>query len=183
MHQSVKVILEYLPLVLFYICFKAIDLATAIAVLVGASCISTLLIKLIWKKVSKLLCLSTVIIALVGIAYAITGDTRIFKMKPTIIFTIMAFIISANMALKGRIYDARLGELLGISKKSVNVLSWLWLGYFISAAVLNEIVWRNFSDETWVNFKVFGFTGLNIIFICISLMYVNFISKKGHATK
>jgi len=30
--------------------------------------------------------------------------------------------------------------------------------------VLNEIIWRNFSTDAWVNFKVFGFLPLTMIF-------------------
>ena len=35
---------------------------------------------------------------------------------------------------------------------------------FLALAVLNEIVWRNFSTDTWVNLKVFGFLPLTLVF-------------------
>ena len=41
-----------------------------------------------------------------------------------------------------------------------------------SAAVLNEIVWRNFSTDTWVNFKVFGLTAINTIFALVSVVII-----------
>lgn len=183
MHQSVKVILEYLPLVLFYICFKIYDLHTAIFVLAASSCASAILIRIIWKKISVILCISTFIITVVGLAYAVTGDPRIFKMKPTIVFSIMVIIVVTNLVLKGRLYNERLAKLLNITNASVNVLSKFWLGYLILCAMLNEIVWRNFSDEIWVNFKVFGLTGLNLILVIASIIYINYCSKKKHATE
>ena len=31
-------------------------------------------------------------------------------------------------------------------------------------AVLNEFVWRNYSTDTWVSFKAFGFLPLTFLF-------------------
>jgi intracellular septation protein len=39
-----------------------------------------------------------------------------------------------------------------------------WGLFFFVLAVLNEIVWRNFSDDAWVNFKVFGIMPLTVLF-------------------
>ncbi|MGL4226294.1 MAG: septation protein IspZ, partial [Rickettsia sp.] len=52
--------------------------------------------------------------------------------------------------------------------------SWITLSYrtatfFFFMAIVNEIVWRNFSDETWVKFKVFGVIPITFIFILLQL--------------
>ena len=39
-----------------------------------------------------------------------------------------------------------------------------WSGFFLAMALLNEIVWRNFSTDVWVSFKVFGLLPLGIAF-------------------
>jgi intracellular septation protein len=39
-----------------------------------------------------------------------------------------------------------------------------WMGFFLFLAALNEIVWRNFSESTWVSFKVFGILVLSAVF-------------------
>ena len=39
-----------------------------------------------------------------------------------------------------------------------------WIVFFIAMAVLNEIVWRNFSTDAWVSFKAFGFLPLTFLF-------------------
>jgi intracellular septation protein len=36
--------------------------------------------------------------------------------------------------------------------------------FFIAMAVLNEFVWRNFSTDTWVSFKAFGFLPITFLF-------------------
>ena len=37
--------------------------------------------------------------------------------------------------------------------------------FFATMAVLNEIVWRTQSTDTWVLFKVFGLIGLTLVFV------------------
>jgi intracellular septation protein len=43
-------------------------------------------------------------------------------------------------------------------------LTWRWALFFLALAVLNEIVWRNFSTDVWVSFKLFGVVPLTFLF-------------------
>mgnify|MGYP000888323127 CR=1 FL=1 len=49
------------------------------------------------------------------------------------------------------------------------MLNKMWTGYFIFLAVLNEIVWRNYPTDVWVNFKVFGIMGVTIAFTIVQI--------------
>jgi intracellular septation protein len=39
-----------------------------------------------------------------------------------------------------------------------------WTAFFIAMAIVNELVWRNFSTDAWVSFKAFGFLPLTFLF-------------------
>jgi intracellular septation protein len=39
--------------------------------------------------------------------------------------------------------------------------------FFFALAILNEIVWRNFSDGVWASFKVFGILSLTMVFFAM----------------
>ena len=57
---------------------------------------------------------------------------------------------------------------MGLSKR--------WAYFFLFLAVCNEIVYRNFSDGVWVNFKLFGSTGLMLVFVVLQgIMGLTFI--------
>ena len=43
-------------------------------------------------------------------------------------------------------------------------LTWRWAFFFVFLAVLNEIIWRNFSTDFWVSFKVFGNMPITMVF-------------------
>jgi intracellular septation protein len=48
-------------------------------------------------------------------------------------------------------------------------LTYRWIGFFLAMAVLNEVVWRNFSEATWASFKVFGILPITIIFAMLQV--------------
>ena len=48
-------------------------------------------------------------------------------------------------------------------------LSWLWVAMFVCSAIANEIAWRNLSTDAWVTFKVFGLTGISLVFVILTL--------------
>ena len=53
---------------------------------------------------------------------------------------------------------------MGLSKR--------WAFFFLFLAICNEIVYRNFSDAIWVNFKLFGIMGLTFIFIFTQVFFI-----------
>jgi len=58
-----------------------------------------------------------------------------------------------------------MGEQMKLKPESLwTRLNLMWVGYFLVCAVLNLYVAYNFSEDTWVNFKLFGLMGLTIVF-------------------
>ena len=44
-------------------------------------------------------------------------------------------------------------------------LNWAWMGFFVFMGIVNLLVAFNFSTDDWVNFKLFGATGLTLVFV------------------
>ena len=52
-----------------------------------------------------------------------------------------------------------------MSDEAWKILSFRFAFFFIFLACLNEVVWRNFTEEFWVSFRAFGFSAATILFI------------------
>jgi intracellular septation protein len=76
-------------------------------------------------------------------------DATFIKMKPTIVNTLLGYVFESAFKL-----DAE-----GWRK-----LTFRWGVFFLFLAVVNEVVWRNFSEATWVAFKVWGIMPITIAF-------------------
>ena len=79
-----------------------------------------------------------------------------------------------GLALKKNFLQIYLSSLIKLNDTGWNILTKRWGIFFLLMALLNETIWRNFSTDFWVSFKVFGFLPLTIIF---TLLQQNLIKK------
>ena len=94
-------------------------------------------------------------------------------MKPTILYLIFTAILFIT-GYKGK---PAIKFVLGHSIKLREQDNWLQLNFrfmifFLAMAIINELVWRNFSENAWVNFKVFGALPLTLFFTVLQLPFI-----------
>ncbi|NBO19580.1 MAG: septation protein A, partial [Proteobacteria bacterium] len=65
-----------------------------------------------------------------------------------------------------------LGHAMQLTEEGWRQLSLRWGLFFLVLAALNEVVWRNFPTETWVNFKVFGLIGMSLAFSMLQMPFL-----------
>ncbi len=92
------------------------------------------------------------------------NDTFI-KMKPTIINSLFALILFGGMFFKKPLLRYALDSTLKLDDLGWQKLTYRWAFFFVFLALLNEVIWRNFSDNFWTSFKVFGVMPLTILFM------------------
>ena len=172
---SMKAFLDFLPLIVFFAVFKLYGIMPATAALVVATLISTLALYIKDKKVAVMPLVSAGLVAVFGIATLLADDPLFIKLKPTILYVIMGAILMIGVIFfKKGLIEYLLGNALELPQKAWRILSMRWGIFFMAMAVLNELLWRNLSTDTWVNFKVFGFFPIILVF---ALAQAPFIMK------
>ena len=91
-------------------------------------------------------------------------DPRFIKIKPTIINLLFAGVLFGGLMMRRPLLKLLLGEAFNLTEEGWRKLSMRWALFFLVLAALNEVVWRNFSEAAWVNFKVFGILPLTLVF-------------------
>lgn len=170
----IKLLSEFGPLIAFFVGYKlgGIQAATLYMIIVGV--ISALLFYIVNKHIPKFSLISTSILLLSGSITLLTGNPVFIKVKPTILYFVFGslFLITA---LKNRpLLKYMLETTIKMENKAWNKLSYRFASFFLSMALMNEFVWRNFDEASWVTFKVFGALPLTILFI---LSQVPFLMK------
>lgn len=96
-------------------------------------------------------------------------DATFIKWKPTIVNLLFAGAFLASHFIKGPTIVQRLmGEQMKLEPESLwRRLSFMWIAFFVVSALLNLYVAYSFSEEAWVNFKLFGMIGLTIVFAMV----------------
>ncbi|WP_341753674.1 MULTISPECIES: septation protein A [unclassified Candidatus Tisiphia] len=164
---------EVAPLIAFFIGYfygGSIQSATLYILITSIICVS--LCYLIEGKVSKSSLISSGVLLVSASIVLISGNSMYIKIKPTILYVIFAstFFISAvrNKAFLKYMFN----HFVQLEDKNWNILSYRSAAFLLFMAVLNEIIWRNFAESTWVIFKIFGAIPVTIIFFLLQLPFI-----------
>jgi intracellular septation protein len=113
-----------------------------------------------------------VVVVFGGLTLWLQDDTFI-KMKPTIVNTLFGSILLGGLffgkSLLGYVFDS----VFKLSDEGWRKLTFRWGLFFFVLAILNEIVWRNFSTDFWVTFKVFGIMPITLVFTMFQIPLIN----------
>ena len=146
--------LEVIPIASFFVSIKLtnIFIATLILMLLTVICLS---IKYFFtKKASYFLIFSCILLIIMGTLTITLKNPNFIKMKPTIMYSAFGAVLYFG-AQRGKIFIKDSFSGLVMKEQDWKVLSER-LAYFCAClAVLNEIIWRTFSENVWVNYKVF----------------------------
>ena len=181
--KSANFWMDFGPLLVFFISFQFFKKNNPdSAMLIAAGIFATLAVVVVfigwlkYKKVSKVLILTTVIIVITASLAIWSGNKVIFFMKPTIINILFAVTLMIGTFLKKNPLEAMLKQTIILPDSMWNKLSLRWGVFFLCMAILNEYIWRTQTESFWASFKVFGVMPITMAFM---LTQLPFIMKNG----
>ncbi|AEV35093.1 intracellular septation protein A [Pseudovibrio sp. FO-BEG1] len=112
---------------------------------------------------------SGVVVLVFGALTLYLQDELFIKLKPTIVNTLFGSILLGGLffgkSLLGYVFDSA----FKLDAEGWRKLTMRWGVFFLVLALINEFVWRNFSTDFWVDFKVFGFMPITMVFTMMQL--------------
>jgi intracellular septation protein len=160
----VKLLIDLGPLIAFFIAYGRAGIYWATGALMLATVAALIASWRLLGRVTAVPMVTAVLVVVFGGLTFYLDDPSFIKLKPTIINLLFAGVIVAGLATGRPLLKLLLGEAFRLTDEGWRKLSVRWAAFFFALAILNEIVWRNFSESTWVNFKVFGIVPLTILF-------------------
>jgi len=113
---------------------------------------------------SKMQVVTAVLIVVFGGLSVWFNDPKFFKMKPTIIYLLFACVLGAGL-LRGQSWlQYVMDGVMPLTDQGWIILTRRLAAFFFGLALLNELVWRLMSEESWVYFKTFGLTAAIFLF-------------------
>lgn len=178
-NPMLKMVLELGPLLVFFFgnlraewLAKQFPALTAIggplfiatALFMAATVLSLIVSKIVFKHLPIMPFVSGIVVVIFGSLSIWLQDETFIKMKPTIVNSLFGVVLLGGLlfgrSLLGYVFNAA----FQLDDEGWRKLTLRWGIFFLFLAVLNEAVWRNFSDAVWVNFKVWGTMPITIIF-------------------
>ena len=163
--KLLKAIVEYGPIIVFFVTYWMADLYTATAAIIIATLVVLVLSLIIERRVPVMPIVTGCIIIVFGGLTLWLKDETFIKMKPTIIQIIFGLVLLVGLYTKNIFLEKLLGASLKMERQGWVILTRRFAFFFFSMALLNEVIWRTQSTDFWVNFKVFGILVLTILFL------------------
>jgi intracellular septation protein len=185
-----KLLFDFLPIILFFVAFKVADASKAAAaafatshfgfmvsggvvgpdeapvllatvVVVIATLAQVALLAARGKKIDLMLWVSLALVVIMGGLTIWLHSETFIKWKPTLLYWVMAAALGlAWLVWRKNLIRTLLGEQLTLPDEVWKRLNLAWAAFFAAMGALNLWVAFNFSTPTWVNFKLFGIMGL-----------------------
>jgi len=161
---TLKFALELGPLALFFLAFWKFGIFVATATMMVAVLV-TLAVSYIKLRGLPLMPMVTAVIVLIfgGMGLLFHNDTFI-KIKPTVLYCLFSAALFFGLAFRRPMLEIMFDGALRLTPAGWRILTWRWAFFFLFLAVLNEYVWRHYSESAWVTFKTFGFMPLTVAF-------------------
>ena len=173
-----KFLFDLFPLILFFIAFKFGDIYTATIVAMVATIGQILWVYYRHRKIDAMQWISLVMIIVFGSLTIFLHDKTFIQLKPTALYWLFsgALFISALFFKKNWI-QVLMGKQITLKEQSSHSvwhqLNLAWAAFFFFMGVLNLYVAFEYSEEAWVNFKLFGSTGLLVVFVILQGLWLS----------
>jgi intracellular septation protein len=147
-------------------------LSTAVAIL--ATCGQVLWLLARRQHVDNMLWVSLAIIVVFGGATIYFHDEQFIKLKPTVLYwCFAAALLGAQLLLRKNLIRSMMGKQMSLPDPVWDKLNLSWGLFFAAMGALNLYVAFSFPLDVWVNFKLFGFMGLMIVFIIFQSLFLS----------
>lgn len=176
-----KFLFDIFPVLLFFAAYKFADIYVATTVAIVATFVQ---IGITWfrkGKVDTMLWVSLAIIVVFGGATLLLRDEVFIKWKPTVLYWLFgAVLLVSQLALGKNLIRSMMGSQVQLPDNIWGRLNASWGGFFLAMGVINLYVAYTFSTDTWVNFKLFGGTGLMLLFVLgQAFVLAKYVDDKG----
>lgn len=174
-------IIEFIPLLLFFIVFKLADIYWATALLMATTFIQVAYSYLKVGRVPTRQWLFLALAIILGTLTLVFHDAQFVKLKATIIYAGLAislivsrYIFAKNLVQKAlesmlnNAFDTQ--QPIAVPKATWEKLNLVWIIITASVAALNLYIAYNFPLDFWVSFKVFGLMAITFVSIFASIL-------------
>ena len=164
LNPLLKLVLDLGPLVLFFIANGRFGIFGATGVFMAATVVALATGYILTRHLPVMPLVTAIVVLIFGGLTLYLQDETFIKIKPTIIYVLFGAILLGGQIMGKPLLAMMFDQMFHLNPEGWRKLTIRWSLFFFVLAVLNEILWRTQTTDTWVAFKVFGFMPLTFIF-------------------
>lgn len=163
-NQFAKLLLEAGPLVVFFVSNAYLGIFPATGAFMVATILALVVSRLKFGRIPVMPLVSGFFVLSFGGLTLYFQEEYFIKIKPTIVNLLFSVILFGGLLAGHSFLRYLFGEVFKLQDRGWKILTFRWACFFVFLAVVNELVWRNFSTEFWAGFKLMGIMPITMIF-------------------
>ena len=169
-----KLLFDFFPILLFFICYKFFDIYIATAVAIFASIAQVAFHRIRYQHFDKIQLISLFLIVALGSATLFFHNPWFIKWKPTGIYWLSSIVFLGSLFIGEKtIIQKMMGGSITLEQTIWRRLNIAWAIFFMVMGALNLYVAYHYDTNFWVNFKLFGGAGLTLLFVFLQAIYLS----------
>lgn len=169
-----KFLFDFFPVLLFFVAYKLFDIYVATASIIVATFVQVGVFWLMHRRFQTSHLVTLVLVAIFGGATLMLHDPNFIKWKPTVLNWLFAAAFFGSQFIGERsLVQRMMDQAVALPAPIWLRLNLSWVVFFILMGLANLYVAFTFSEDTWVNFKLFGMMGLTLLFVVLQAVFIS----------
>ncbi|GAL04759.1 septation protein A [Photobacterium aphoticum] len=167
-----KQLIDFIPLIIFFVLYKTHDIFVATGALIAATVVQVGVTWFLYKKVEKMQLATLAMVTVFGGLTIYLHDDNFIKWKVTIIYALFAISLLVSQYLGKPLIKSMLSHEIQLPERVWQRINVAWSLFFIVCACVNVYIAFRLPLDVWVNFKVFGLLIGTLIFTLATGGYI-----------
>ena len=169
-----KMLADLFPVILFFVAYQVYDIYVATVTAIVAAIAQVAYNRLRHGRVETMHWVTLGLLVVFGGLTLALRDPTFIKWKPTVVNWLFAVaFLGSQLFMQRGLLQRMMDHAVTLPDHAWRRLNTAWVAFFFTMGVVNLYVAYNFSENAWVNFKLFGFLGLTLVFMLAQGFYLS----------
>jgi intracellular septation protein len=168
-----QLVVDFMPVIVFFVAYKLFGMYVATAAIMVTMSVQIAVQWFTKRRVNKMLLISGILVLVFGGITIALRNPLFIQWKPTIVNWLFAVAFLGSRFVGDKTLIQRMMEqAIALPAAMWRQLNWLWVGNFSFLGAANIYVVYHYSEEFWVNFKLYGMLGLTLLMALIQGIWI-----------
>ena len=168
-----KFFVDLFPVIVFFGVYQQTDMYVATAAVMVACAVQTLGYRIFAGEFDRNHVMALALVLPFGTLTLVFQDPTFIKWNGTVELWILAAGLLGSQYIGDKpLIERMLGEGFDLSPLIWRKLNFAWISFFVFSGACNIYVAYNYEEATWMNFKMFGMTGMSIAFVVAQMAWI-----------
>jgi intracellular septation protein len=169
-----QLLFDLFPVVVFFVAYKLAGIYVATGAIIITMAVQIAYQWLRHRKVNRMFLASGVLVAILGGVTLVLRNPLFLQWKPTLVNWLFAVVFLGSQVIGDKTLIQRImGHAIELPQTLWRQLNLMWVAAFAALGAANLYVVYHFSEAAWVDFKLFGMTGLLILVAVAQAIWIS----------